>query len=296
MHSGGGEPAAQVVLVREVAHGDDGVGDGGADVGAHNHEHRRVHGELVRAHEGDDDGGGGGRGLHEHGGEDADHDAADGVVHDVEHLGGVLAAEQLEPGAHDGEHEQEHPDAVDDEPEERHLGPVHAGEPVEGIAHGALVHGVERAERGGADELAAELGGDVVRLGLGPLLLLELVADLLVGERVVGMVRVPALSLLRRELRLEVLHVRELGSLESVVIMVLLHEFLCGVIRAERRNVARKRKEREKKEGRDEEERGEEEGREDAPGERNIRTGSASAGSKSRANAPFPCAATVRNF
>jgi hypothetical protein len=78
--------------------------------------------------------------------------------------------------------------------------------------------------------------------------------------------------------------------------MVLLHEFLCGVVSAVRRNVARKRKEREKKEGRDEEERGEEEGREDAPGERNIRTGSASAGSKSRANAPFPRAATVRNF
>ena len=106
MHGGGGEAAAEVILVGEVAHGNDGVGDGGTDVGAHDHEdggarrarwHRRGH----------DDGGGGGRGLDEDGGR-MPTEARSGCPR-VEHLGQPAA----EPsGCPEGEHEEEDPDAV----------------------------------------------------------------------------------------------------------------------------------------------------------------------------------------
>ena len=123
MHGGGRETAAEVIRVGKVAHGDDSVGDGGTNVGAHDHEDGVANGKLVRADEGDDDGGGGGGGLHQHSGEDTDHEAGDGVVDEVEHLSRVLAAEELEAGAHQGEGKEEDPEAVHDEEEESNLLP-----------------------------------------------------------------------------------------------------------------------------------------------------------------------------
>ena len=101
MHGGGGEAAAEVIRVREVAHGHDGVGDRGTDVGTHDHEDGDVDGELIGTNHGDNDGGSGRGRLDEHGGEHTNQEGRDWVVRDIEHLGRVLASEELETGAHE---------------------------------------------------------------------------------------------------------------------------------------------------------------------------------------------------
>ena len=49
-----------------LGEGDDGVGERGADVGAHDHGHGVLDGDDAAGHHGDDDGGAGGGALHQH--------------------------------------------------------------------------------------------------------------------------------------------------------------------------------------------------------------------------------------
>mmetsp|Transcript_20662 Transcript_20662/g.34556 ORF Transcript_20662/g.34556 Transcript_20662/m.34556 type:complete len:277 (+) Transcript_20662:558-1388(+) len=126
VHGGTREPASQLVRVRKVAHRHQRVGHRRADVGAHHHRDGGGHIHLIGPNQRDDDGRGRGGGLDQHRGQDADHHARDRVIHHVEHLGGVFAAEKLEAGAHEPEAHQEDPDEDPDHEEYHNLQPVDA--------------------------------------------------------------------------------------------------------------------------------------------------------------------------
>eukprot|EP00964_Phaeocystis_antarctica_P052281 scaffold30598_cov60-Phaeocystis_antarctica.AAC.1 len=83
VHRRGGEGAAELVGVARLAEGDDGRGDRGADVGAHDERDGLLHGEQRGGDHRDEDGGGGGGGLHEHGDHHAHQHARHGVVEDL---------------------------------------------------------------------------------------------------------------------------------------------------------------------------------------------------------------------
>mmetsp|Transcript_58905 Transcript_58905/g.189435 ORF Transcript_58905/g.189435 Transcript_58905/m.189435 type:complete len:260 (-) Transcript_58905:206-985(-) len=89
---GAGEGALQLQPLPGLAHGDDGVGHGGADVRAHDDGDAGLDGDLVRAHEPHHDGRARGGGLHHDRGQDARHEARDGVLDGREHAAGAPAA------------------------------------------------------------------------------------------------------------------------------------------------------------------------------------------------------------
>ena len=197
-----------------MSHGDDGVGDGGTDVGTHDHEHGGLDGELISSDEGDHDGRSGGRGLDEHGGEDTDHQRGDRVVRNIEHLGRVLASEELEAGAHDTEGKEEHPEAVEDEERE------------DGLLDGVLIGGSEPLGLRGLVGLL--LSGHLVRerdLGEGDALLGSL--GLGVGGVLHVLDGVTQASVLPDKLLCVLLALDEV-TLVDLEAVVLPDELLCG--------------------------------------------------------------------
>mmetsp|Transcript_108630 Transcript_108630/g.302919 ORF Transcript_108630/g.302919 Transcript_108630/m.302919 type:complete len:248 (+) Transcript_108630:430-1173(+) len=93
---GAREGALEHNAVAGLAHGHDGVGDGGADVGAHDDRDRRLHFQLIRADQTDYDGRARGGGLHHDRGKDARHEARDWVGDHCEHIARTFARQALE--------------------------------------------------------------------------------------------------------------------------------------------------------------------------------------------------------
>ncbi|MNH20370.1 hypothetical protein D3C79_801350 [compost metagenome] len=91
MYRGGGEGAAKLASVPDVTEGDDGVGDGGAEVGPHHHGDGHLHGQAT-GHQTDDHRGDSAGGLHQGGGQDAEQQGDEGVVGEGEDLGRALGA------------------------------------------------------------------------------------------------------------------------------------------------------------------------------------------------------------
>ena len=178
---GAGEGTLELVAVAEMAHGNDGVGDGGTDVGTHDHVDGLTDLDGASTDEGDDDGGGGRGGLKEDGGKDTDHEGGDGVGLTAEDGTGGTSADDLGGRAEELQTEKEEveEEAKDDDADEDDaplLGGVAAAGTGDlapgGVADllGGLLVEVGVAEVGGAGEalLAALDGLGVLALdGLG---------------------------------------------------------------------------------------------------------------------------------
>ena len=181
---GTGEGTLELVAVAEVAHGNDGVGDGGTDVGTHDHVDGLTDLDGTSTDEGDDDGGGGRGGLKKDGGKDTDHEGGDGVGLTAEDGTGGTSANDLGGGTEElqtqkEEVKEEAKDADADEDDAPLLGGVAAAGTGDlapgGVADllGGLLVEVGVAEVGGAGEaLLAALDGIGAVLGLDGLGLL----------------------------------------------------------------------------------------------------------------------------
>ena len=118
----------------------------------------------------------------------------DRVVRNIEHLGRVLASEELEAGAHDTEGEEEHPEAVEDEEREDGLldGVLIGGSEPLGLRGlvGLLLSGhlVRERDLGEGDALLGSLGLGVggVLIVLDEVTLVDLEAVMLPDELLCG--------------------------------------------------------------------------------------------------------------
>ena len=155
MDGGAGEGALELVTVAEVAHGDDGVGDGGADVGSHDHVDGLLDLDGPGADEGDDDGGGGRGGLEENGAENTNHEGGDGVGVGAEDGAGGTAADDLGGRSEQlqAEEEEVQEEAKDDE----------ADEDDAPLLGGVAAAGADDLSPGGVVDL---LGGLLVEVGV----------------------------------------------------------------------------------------------------------------------------------
>mmetsp|Transcript_37548 Transcript_37548/g.82239 ORF Transcript_37548/g.82239 Transcript_37548/m.82239 type:complete len:175 (-) Transcript_37548:96-620(-) len=170
-----------------MAHGNDCVGDGGTDVGAHNHVDGLTDVDGAGTDEGDDDGGCGGRGLEKDGGKDTDHHGGDGVRVTAEDGSGGTSAEDLGGRSEQlkAEEEKVKEEAEDDESDEDEsplLGRVTAAGAAYlapgGIADllGGLLVEVVVAEVGGAGHAllaALDLGGALLGLDVAAIFLVH---------------------------------------------------------------------------------------------------------------------------
>ena len=95
VNSGSGKGTLELVSVSHLSHGDNGVGDGGSNVGSHYDVDGLSGGDDIRSDQGHNNRGGGRRRLDEGGGEDTDHESGNRVGVVSEEISGGTASNNL---------------------------------------------------------------------------------------------------------------------------------------------------------------------------------------------------------
>ena len=93
--SGSSKGTLELVSISHLSHGNDGIGDGGSDVGSHDHVDGLLRSDGLGSDQRHDDGRGGRGGLQQHGGKDTDHEGGHGVGVISKEISGRAASDNL---------------------------------------------------------------------------------------------------------------------------------------------------------------------------------------------------------